>query len=208
MARYTEPKCRLCRREGEKLFLKGEKCVSQKCPMLKRSYPPGMHGNKGMRLSEYGKELRAKQKLKRIYGVYERQFRKYFNEASKVRGVTGTMLLQSLERRLDNAVYRAGFAESRSKARQLVAHGSLQVNGKSVNIPSFRVSINDEISVKESKTKKNYFKLLSKSLSSKNLPGWLSLDVKGITFKIVALPEKKDVDLGVDVGLVVELYSR
>ncbi|EKD49568.1 MAG: hypothetical protein ACD_63C00106G0007 [uncultured bacterium] len=208
MSRYIGPKCKLCRREGEKLFLKGERCSTPKCAMVKKAYPPGMHGSKGGRLSEYGSQLRAKQKIKKIYGILESQFKNYYLKSSRKRGVTGDLLLRFLESRLDNTVFRLGFAKSRIQARQLVDHGAISVNGKKVTIPSYQISSGDEIAIREAKGNKKYFKLLLKTISNKNIPGWLSLDVKNLKGKVIALPSREDIDMSVDTRLVVELYSR
>ena len=208
MSSKSNSKCRLCRREGEKLLLKGERCNSPKCAMVKRSFPPGMHGEKGGRQTQYGRQLRAKQKVKRIYGLRERQFRVYYEDASKRTGVTGDLVLQTLERRLDNVIYRLGFAVSRSQARQLVNHAAISVNNQRVDIPSFQVKAGDVITVSKTKQNKKYFSNLAKKLSNKNLPEWLELDVKKMTGKILAQPTKSDVDLSADMQLIVELYSR
>jgi small subunit ribosomal protein S4 len=208
MSSQSNSKCRLCRREGEKLLLKGERCSSPKCAMVKRSFPPGMHGEKGGRQTQYGRQLRAKQKVKRIYGLRERQFRSYYEEASKSPGVTGDLVLQSLERRLDNVIFRLGLAVSRTQARQLVNHATFTVNDKRADIPSFQVKTGDVITVRKTKQGKKYFTSLAKKLSNKNLPEWLELDVKKMSGRILNLPTKSDVDLSADMQLIVELYSR
>ncbi|MFC1721328.1 30S ribosomal protein S4 [Patescibacteria group bacterium] len=208
MAKDTGPQCKLCRREGEKLLLKGERCATPKCAMIKRAYPPGMHGEKGGRLTQYGKQLRAKQKVKRIYGILERQFRRYYSEASRHTGVTGDIILQILERRLDNVIYRLGLAVSRRQARQLVSHGIFDVNGKKINIASYSTKPGDVITVHANKQNNKYFANLKKTLSNKNLPEWLMLDVKKMEGKVNTLPTKADVDLSTDMQLIVELYSR
>ncbi len=208
MARLRGPQCKLCRREGDKLFLKGERCLTPKCAMVKRSYPPGAHGDKGGRLSQYGKQLRAKQRVKRIYGLLEKQFRLYYKAATSQTGVTGDLLLQALEMRLDNVVYRLGLASSRRLARQLVTHKAFSVNGQKVNEPSYRVKPGDTIGVAKSKQSKKYFQNLAKRLSNKNLASWLELDVKKQEGKIMDEPTRDDVDMAVDMQLIVELYSR
>ncbi|HHW18360.1 MAG TPA: 30S ribosomal protein S4 [Firmicutes bacterium] len=206
MSRYTGPVCRLCRREGQKLYLKGEKCFT-KCTLEKRPAPPGMHG-RVRRPSEYGLQLREKQKAKRFYGVGERQFRNYFAKAVKVRGVTGKMLMQLLERRLDNVVYRAGFARSRREARQIVRHGHIAVNGHKVDIPSYQVSPGDEVAVRPRSLKLDMFKALAESLEGHTVPAWMSLDPQNWKCKILRLPERDEVDAPVDERLIVELYSK
>lgn len=208
MARLTGKQCRLCRREGEKLFLKGERCATPKCAIVRRSYAPGVHGEKGGRLSEYGQQLRAKQKVKRIYGLLEKQFRRYYEMAARQHGVTGEMLLRMLECRLDNVVYRTGLAASRNLARQLVGHGAMTVNKHKVTRPNFLVKPGDEISVSANKLKNKYFSALSKKLTPKSIPGWLTLDIKSLNVKVNQWPTRADVDLSVDTQLIVELYSR
>jgi len=206
----TMDKCRLCRRAGEKLFLKGERCFSQKCAMVRRPTPPGMHGAKKVRsASEFGRQLAMKQKIKRIYGVMERQFRRHFEEARKTRGIVGTELMGRLERRLDNVVYRLGFAPSRALARQLVSHKSFLVNGKRADIPSMEVQVGDVVSVKEEKREKTYFKNLSESIANrKDIPGWLELDPKRLEGKVIGTPSRGDTEVNVDPQLVVEYYSK
>ncbi len=203
-------KCRLCRRAGEKLFLKGDRCFSQKCAMVRRPTPPGVHGASKQRSpSEYGRQLAMKQKIKRVYGVMERQFRKHFEEVKKRKGIVGNELLGRLERRLDNTVYRLGFASSRSLARQLVSHKCFSVNGKRMDIPSFELSIGDVIAVKPGKKEKVYFKNLAETIKNKKgLPGWLSLDAEKLEGKVVSLPARNDVEVNVDPQLVVEYYSK
>lgn len=208
MARSTDPQCKQCRREGEKLFLKGERCTTPKCAMVRRAYAPGDHGEKGGRPTQYGKQLRAKQKVKRIYGVLERQFRRYYDAATSQDGVTGDLLLEKLERRLDNVIYRLGMASSRRQARQLVSHAEFTVNGNKVSIPSFIVSPGDVIAIKEEKKNKKYFTELAKKITDKNIPAWLSLDPKEMKAEILTNPTKNDVDLSMDMQLIVELYSR
>ena len=208
MARYTEASCRLCRREDMKLYLKGDKCYSNKCPMEKRAFAPGQHGQRRTKLSEYGIQLREKQKAKRIYGIMEKQFRNYFEMAAKKQGITGENLLQLLELRLDNVVYRLGLAASRKEARQLVLHGHYLVNGKKVNIPSYQMSEGDMIQVVEKSRKSDKFKAIVESTSSKATPKWLEADFEKLEGKVVALPARDDIDLNIEDHLIVELYSR
>ncbi len=208
MARYINAVCRLCRREGEKLFLKGPKCVSQKCPISKRAYAPGQHGSKKPKLSNYGLQLREKQKVKRIYGVLERQFRKYFKIASKSKGVTGKVLLQLLERRLDNAIFRLGFAASRASARQIVRHNFVSINSKRVNIPSFLINTGDIIQIK---TKENAQKKIRENMEltkDRTVASWLELEAGELKAKVVRLPEKEDIQQTIQEQLIVELYSK
>jgi len=208
MARYTGASCRLCRREGQKLFLKGERCYSNKCAIARRGYAPGQHGAQRKKLSEYGIQLREKQKAKRFYGVLEKQFRRYFELASRRKGITGENLLQILESRLDNVVYRLGFATTRAEARQLVRHGHIEVNGKRVDIPSYIVKVNDVISVAEKSRKLERFKEILEVTGSKIVPKWLEADQENLTGKVVALPAREDIDLQVQEHLIVELYSK
>lgn len=209
MARNIDAKCRQCRRANEKLFLKGQRCGTSKCAMIKRPYAPGQrHEDSHSRLSEYGFQLKEKQKLKKIYGVLERQFRKYFDIASRKKGVTGEILLRNLELRLDNIVYRLGFAPSRASARQLVRHGFIDVNGKKVNIPSFASKKGSVITFRGTKAKKKNVEMVLKSLDKKTIPSWLSLDMKQAEGKILELPSKDQIDTSADVKAVVELYSK
>ncbi|HOP72102.1 30S ribosomal protein S4 [Thermoclostridium caenicola] len=208
MARYTGASCKLCRREGQKLFLKGERCYGNKCAISRRAYAPGQHGAQRKKLSEYGLQLREKQKAKRFYGLLESQFRKYFEMASRKKGITGELLLQILETRLDNVVYRMGFATTRAEARQLVTHGHFEVNGKRVNIPSYLVKVNDAISVSEKSRKSVRFKEILDVTGSKVVPKWLEVDQENLTGKVVALPTREDIDLQVQEHLIVELYSK
>ncbi len=203
-------KCRLCRRAGEKLFLKGDRCSSQKCAMVRRPTAPGVHGAKPTRSgSEFGRQLAMKQKIKRVYGVMERQFRCHFDDASRRKGIIGNELLGRLERRLDNVVYRLGFAPSRALARQLVSHSCFTVNGRRMNIPSFEASVGDVITVKPGKREKTYFKDLPEKLSGKqNIPKWLDMNVAKLEGKVVSLPGRDDVEVNVDAQLVVEYYSK
>ena len=209
MARYTDASCRLCRREGQKLFLKGTRCYTDKCAVARRAQAPGQHGAKKKKLSEYGVQLREKQKAKVFYGVLESQFRKYFEEASRRKGVTGTNLLQILESRLDNVVYRLGFATSRAQARQLVRHGHFTVNGVKVNIPSYLTKVGDEIKVKEVSANSEIFKqIVEENEKGRPVPAWLESNLAGRTGKIVAVPAREEIDLPVQEHLIVELYSK
>lgn len=209
MARYTGSVCRLCRREGEKLYLKGEKCYTDKCPVDRRTYPPGQHGQgRRQRISEYGLQLRAKQKLRRIYGVMERQFRRYYDEAVRKKGVTGEQLLIILESRLDNIVYRLGFAPSRPAARQLVMHGHFEVNGNKVDIPSYLVKEGDTISVRERSRNLSLIKESVEAAKSRGVPDWLELDAEALSGRVKALPTRDQIDVQVEEHLIVEYYSR
>lgn len=212
MAKYTDAKCKLCRRAGEKLFLKGDRCVSQKCAMVRKPYAPGMHGNKGgggRNMSEYGKQLAMKQKIKRIYGVLERQFRRHFHEIEHKKGVTGDLLLIRLELRLDNVLYRSGLAYSRSQARQIVGHGLVAVNGKRVNIPSYRVRAEDVISIRDHKQEGKLFSAIKEGIKErKDIPAWIKLDAAKVTARVVSEPSRDDVDAQVNPQMVVEYYSK
>ena len=211
MARYTGSKCRLCRREGEKLFLKGDRCLSPKCAFERREYPPGQHGQKRTfrrKSSDYGMQLREKQKARRIYGVMERQFRKYFGDAIKIKGMTGVYLLQTLERRLDNVVYRLGFAASRDQARQIVSHGHFSVNGRAVRIPSLQLKADDVIAVREGSRKSPYFQEAAKALEHVSVPVWLSLDSPALQGRVVNVPSRDQIDVPIREQLIVEYYSR
>ncbi|HAI74530.1 MAG TPA: 30S ribosomal protein S4 [Candidatus Moranbacteria bacterium] len=211
MARDTQAQCRKCRRAMEKLFLKGDRCNGPKCAMIKRAYIPGAHGKKMSRgnRSEYGTQLSAKQKIKRIYGVMERQFRKHFDDVKNKKGVTGDLLLIRLETRLDNIVYRMGFASSRALARQLVNHGLIAINNKKVSIPSYEVKIGQTVSIKAGKEQKNYFKNLDQVLKNKqDFPCWISFDNQKAEGKIISLPTRDEVGTNVDAQVVVEFYSR
>lgn len=205
-----DSKCKLCRRAGEKLFLKGDRCLSPKCAMVRRPYAPGIHGHTPTRGgSEFGRQLAMKQKIKRLYGVMERQFRHHFDEARKSHGVIGDQLLSRLERRLDNVVYRLGLASSRAQAKQLVSHKMFEVNGKRLNIPSFEVCVGDTIVLKPSKKDKQFFKNQGEILKNKkDIPHWLELDTEKWTGKILALPDRADVGVRVDAQMVVEYYSK
>jgi len=212
MAKYTGPVCKLCRREGEKLFLKGERCFSPKCAFERRSYPPGEHGRDAQwrrrRVSDYQRQLREKQKTKRIYGVTERQFRRYYRLALKKRGMKGANLLQILERRLDNVVYRLGFAESRSHARLLVTHGHFDVNGRRTDVPSMLVHEGDNIEVREGSLNRPYFKNLPEIAEAKTAPHWLDRDIKALNGRVMQVPERRDVDATLNELLIIEFYSR
>jgi small subunit ribosomal protein S4 len=211
LARYNGPVCKLCRREGEKLFLKGERCFSPKCAFERRSYAPGMHGRQAQyrrKESDYALQLRAKQKARRVYGVYERQFRRYFREAQRQKGLTGVNLLILLETRLDNVVYRLGFASSRTQARQLVQHGHFDVNGRKTNIPSYLAKPGDIVAVRDTSRGNNYFKEVSQILDEGQVPAWLSLDPSNLAGKVVDLPSRDDVDITLNEQLIVEYYSR
>ena len=207
MARYTEAVCRQCRREGAKLFLKGDRCFGAKCAIVKRPTPPGQHGVSRKKQSQYGIQLREKQKARRAYGVLEGQFRGYFQQASRMRGVTGENLLMLLERRLDNVVYRLGMGDSRAHARQLVTHGHIRVNGKKVNIPSFRVKLNDEITIRSGSQSMENLKQLREE-GNRMVPKWLSLDHENLVGKVIAMPQRDDIDLTIEEHQIVELYSR
>lgn len=208
MARYTEAVCRLCRREDLKLYLKGDRCYTNKCAIDRRAYAPGQHGQRKHKQTEYGMQLREKQKAKRIYGVLEKQFRKYFDMAAKKKGITGSNLLQILETRLDNVVYRLGFGTSRKEARQLVLHEHFTVNGVKVNIGSYLVSVGDVIQLKDKSKKSAKFKEVIESTSSKMTPKWLEVDHEKFEGKVIALPERDDIDIEIKDHLIVELYSR
>ncbi len=208
MARYTDSVCRLCRREGAKLFLKGEKCFSQKCAVGKRPTPPGQHGQTRQRkMSEYGTQLREKQKARRAYGLLEGQFYRTYQKASTMKGVTGENLLQLLERRIDNVVFRAGFAASRPQARQLVLHGHILVNGKKVDIPSYEMDLNDVLTVREGSKDIPIFKTAREG-SARIVPKWLTVNADGLTATISALPARDDIDFTIQENMIVEFYSR
>lgn len=208
MARYTGPACKLCRREGKKLFLKGDRCYSSKCAIERRSYAPGQHGQNRKKTSEYGMQLRAKQTARRYYGVAEGQFHKYFVEAERREGVTGTNLLQLCESRLDNIVYTAGFASSRAQARQLVNHAHFTVNGGKVDIPSYLVKPGDVIAVKETSKTTDEFKTLVESNSARPVPKWIEANKDAMSAKVVALPEREEIATPVEEHLIVEFYSK
>ena len=208
MARYTGPACRLCRREGKKLYLKGERCTSGKCALDRRNTAPGQHGAATKKLKEYGKQTREKQTARRYYGVLEKQFKNYYDEAARQQGMTGENLLKLLERRYDNVVYRMGLASSRKEARQLVLHGHFTINGKKANIPSILVRSGDVIAVAETFKKSAKCKELVEALETKTSPKWIEVDKNALVAKIVALPEREDVDFDFEEQLIVELYSK
>jgi small subunit ribosomal protein S4 len=209
LARYTGAVCRLCRREGMKLFLKGAKCFSEKCPIEKRNFAPGQHGkDRKAKIVGYGLQLREKQKTKRIYFTLEKQFRNYFEKAARTKGVTGEQLLQQLERRLDNVVYRLGFATSRRQARQLVRHGHVQVNGRKVNIPSYQVAVGEEIAVRDRSRKITTIESAREFTSHQPAVSWLETDREGLKGRVTALPKREDINLPVNEQLIVELYSK
>ncbi len=208
MARYTGPACKLCRREGKKLYLKGERCTSGKCALDRRSTAPGQHGAAKKKMGEYGLQLREKQTTKRYYGVLERQFRNYYDEAARKEGMTGENLLVLLERRLDNTVYRMGLAESHKEARQLVLHAHFTLNGKKVNIPSILVKPGDVIAVKEAARDNGRIKELVEALEAKTAPKWLEVNKTDLTAKVVAMPAREDIDFDFNEQLIVELYSK
>lgn len=211
MAKYTGPACKLCRREGEKLFLKGERCFTPKCAIEKRAYPPGEHGrisNRRSRESEYSLQLRAKQKAKRIYGVLERQFVRYFREAQKQPGLTGLNLLQILESRLDNVVFRMGFADSRNQARQLVNHGHFMVNGRRNDVASALLKPGDVIAVREISGQRDYFKTLRQAEEARTPTTWVERDLNNLSGRVIRLPERAEIDGNLNEQLIVEFYSR
>ncbi|HEX8815391.1 MAG TPA: 30S ribosomal protein S4 [Terriglobales bacterium] len=209
MARYTDPVCRLCRREGIKLFLKGTKCFSDKCPLEKRNFAPGQHGkDRKAKIVGYGLQLREKQKTKRMYFAQEGQFRNYFEKAARAKGVTGWMLLQQLERRLDNVVYRLGLGVSRRQARQLVRHGHIQVDGRKVNIPSYQVSVGEEIAVRENSRKLAILEQAKEFASHQNAPTWLEINRDNYSGRVLSLPKREEIQMPVNEQLIVELYSK
>ncbi len=209
MARYTGAVCRLCRREGTKLFLKGTKCHSDRCPIEKRNFPPGMHGkDRKAKIVGYGLQLHEKQKAKRMYFTLEGQFRAYYEKANRATGVTGELLIQQLERRLDNVAYRLGFAISRRQARQVVRHGHVQVNGKKVNIPSYQVNVGDEIAIREGARKLVIVEQGTQYAAQNPAPAWLEANFENMSGRVLSLPKRKDVNLPVNEQLIVELYSK
>ena len=209
MARYTGPVCRLCRREGTKLFLKGTKCFSEKCPIEKRNFPPGQHGRaRKPKIVGYGLQLREKQKAKRIYFTLESQFRAYYEKASRAQGVTGELLLQQLERRLDNVAFRLGFAISRRQARQVVRHGHVTVNGRKVNIPSYQVNVGDQIAVRDSAKKHVIIEQGTQYAAQNPVPSWLEANFENMSGRVLQLPKRADVNLPINEQLIVELYSK
>jgi small subunit ribosomal protein S4 len=209
MARYTGPVCRLCRREATKLFLKGAKCASDRCPLEKRNFPPGMHGkDRRAKIVGYGLQLHEKQKAKRIYFTLESQFREYYEKANRAAGVTGDLLIQQLERRLDNVVYRLGFAISRRQARQVVRHDHIEVNGRKVNIPSYEVKIGDEIAIRTPAKKFVIVEQAVQYAAANPIPAWLEVNFENLSGRVLSLPQRKDVALPVNEQLIVELYSK
>jgi small subunit ribosomal protein S4 len=208
MAKYVGSKCRQCRREGGKLYLKGEKCFTAKCPVENRPFPPGQHGQRRTRLSDYATQLREKQKLRRIYGVLEKQFRNYYKEAARIKGSTGENLLQLLEGRLDNVVYRMGFSSSRSESRQLVRHNGISVNGKRVNIPSYQVRPNDVVSVNEKARSQNRVQSAVDLAQQRGIADWLDVDTKKLSGTYKASPERAELPADINEHLIVELYSK
>ncbi len=208
MGRDLGPDCRLCRREGEKLFLKGARCYTHKCAVARREYAPGQHGAKKTKLSNFGIQLREKQKVKRIYGVLERQFRNYFINAASTKGVTGTILLQQLERRLDSVIFNLGFAKSRKDARQVVGHNHVSVNGRRVNIPSYLVKPNDVLEIKTDAKTLNTIKANVEITKERKVPTWLEVDTANCKAKVVRMPLREDISYSVNEQLIVELYSR
>lgn len=208
MARYTGPVCRLCRREGEKLYLKGDRCYSSKCAIDRRSYPPGQHGQGRRKLSEYGLHLREKQKVRRIYGILERQFERYYDEAARMKGITGENLLRLLETRLDNIVYRMGVGASRAQARQLVMHGHITVNGRKVDIPSYGVKVGDTVAVNDKSRNLDIVKENVEAAKGRSLPEWLEVDLENLSARVAALPTREQIDIPVEDHLIVEYYSR
>ncbi len=208
MARYKDEQCRICRREGQKLFLKGSRCYTDKCSITRRNYAPGQNGQKRKKLSEYGTQLREKQKTKSFYGVGEKQFRKYFEMASSKKGITGDILLQILESRLDNVVYRLGYGSSRAQARMLITHGHFEVNGQKVDIPSYLVKAGDIVKVREIRKDSKIIKENVEVNSSRPVPEWLEKDEKTLSGKVVRLASREDVDIPVEEHLIVELYSK
>lgn len=212
MAKYRGPVCKLCRREGEKLFLKGERCFTPKCAFERRGYAPGQHGKSSQfrrrRESDYNRQLRAKQKARRVYGILERQFHRYYTVALGRRGLTGLNLLQILESRLDNVIYRLGYADSRAQARVLVTHGHFSVNGRRTDIPSMLVSQGDVVEVRQESNRRTYFKDLAAAAEDKNVPNWLSRDLKNLSGTMIRLPERSEIDSNLSEQLIVEYYSR
>lgn len=212
MARYIGPVCKLCRREGEKLFLKGQRCYTPKCAMERRPYPPGQHGKQTQwrrsNDSDFGAQLRAKQKARRVYGVLERQFRRYYKKALKTRGLTGLTLLQILESRLDNVIYRMGYASSRSAARQMINHGHFKVNDRRTNIPSMQIKPGDKIEIREESKAKTLFKEVAAVADERTVPAWINRDVKSLSGEITRLPDRSEIDANLNEQLIVEFYSR
>ena len=208
MARYKDEQCRICRREGQKLFLKGSRCYTDKCSISRRNYAPGQNGQKKKKLSEYGTQLREKQKTKSFYGVSEKQFRKYFDMAAATKGITGEVLLQLLETRLDNIVYRLGYGSSRAQSRMLVTHGTFEVNGQKVDIPSYLVKPGDIVAVREIRKDNGAIKMSLEENASRPVPAWLEKDVEKLSGKVLAVVAREEIDLPVEEHLIVELYSK
>jgi small subunit ribosomal protein S4 len=208
MARYTDPVCRICRREGLKLFLKGSRCYSRKCSFERRSTPPGMNTQRRRKVSEFGIQLREKQKVRKTYSVLEKQFRNYFEKAEQRKGMTGENLLRMLEMRLDNVVYRMGLARSRAEARQLVTHGHFTVNGRPTNIPSFGTKVGDRIEVRASRRNREYFKTASETVKSAQIPEWVSVDAAKLSGSVLSEPAREQMPMEFNEQLVVEFYSR
>jgi small subunit ribosomal protein S4 len=211
LARYVDSVCKQCRREGEKLFLKGDRCFSQKCSFERRSYPPGLHGRQTQfrqKVSDYALQLREKQKMRRLYGVFERQFRRYFEIAQRQKGLTGINLLIILESRLDSVIYRLGLASSRAQARQLISHGHFEVNGRKTSAPSLLVAVGDTVHVRDNSQKNTYFKDISKSVDEGRVPAWLSFDAKNLSAQVLNLPVRDQIDSTLNEQLIVEYYSR
>ncbi len=208
MGRTKESVCRLCRRERDKLYLKGDRCFSDKCAVVRHAYPPGEHGQARQKFSEYGQQLREKQKARRIYGVMEKQFRRYFKEADRRRGVTGEILLQLLESRLDNVIFRLGLARSRAEARQLINHGHYEVNGRKVDVPSYLVRAGDIVAVRENRKNKPVFKEIAEARDQQGTPDWLEVDHDKLTGQVLRIPQRDEIDVPVTEHFIVELYSR
>lgn len=208
MARYTGPSCRLCRREGAKLFLKGNRCSTDKCAVTRRAYSPGQHGKTKTKLSNYGLQLREKQKVKRMYGIFERQFRRYFSIAARTKGKTGEFLLQQLERRLDNVIFRCGFAASRAQARQAVRHGMVYVNGRRVNIPSYSVKKEETLTLKNKEANQKYLRANLEMTKDREACDWLAVDKDALKATVKRLPERSDIAIPIKEQLIVELYSK
>ncbi len=208
MARYKDAVCRLCRREAVKLYLKGDRCFSEKCAFMRKGYIPGEHGQSRQKVSEYGMQLREKQRARRIYGVLENQFRRYFKEADRRKGVTGEILLQILESRLDNMVYRMGFARSRAEARQLIRHGHFEVNGRKVDIPSYQTRPGDIVSVRENRRSRNLFREIADWGSAQGTVEWLEVDRENMSGKVIRFPTREELDVPITEHLIVEFYSR
>ena len=208
MARYKESVCRLCRREGVKLYLKADRCYTDKCAVVKRAYAPGQHGQRRKKSSEYGLQLREKQKARRFYGILEKQFRNYFFEADRQKGIAGENLVRLLERRLDNVIYRLGLAGSRPEARQLVRHGHVTVNDKKVDIPSYLLKVGDEIAIRDKSKSSTKFKEIAEAAVHKSSPPWLEVDKENLRGRVVAMPNREDIDVPLEEHLIVEKYSR